>query len=307
MPRKRQTKVGRVNPIDVRNKNDVSAFESLLGRGPLTIVLVYADWCGHCQTFKQNMWNEVSAMPNKKVNTASVHYDMVDNTSLKNAKIEGYPSLLLVGTNKEPAIFKENGSETNAIPTPRSVNELKSMVNTPVSSPVSNANTVLNTVLSNTNNVGSVNTNTNMNTNTNVNTNVDVNTTNTNMNTNVNTNTNTNMNSMINNDVYTNSPPNSAKTVNSYAPADPTTIQVPDMSVDYPKTATVLPQVETGQKGGQRGGTTSLMQTLLHITAQAGHAGGLLLAATEYADLAKRFSRKMKKRGKKRGKTAKRR
>ena len=52
MPRKRQTKVGRVNPMDVRSKSDVGAFENLLGRGPLTIVLVYADWCGHCQTFK---------------------------------------------------------------------------------------------------------------------------------------------------------------------------------------------------------------------------------------------------------------
>lgn len=222
MPRKRQTKVGRVNPIDVRSKNDVSAFESLLGRGPLTIVLVYADWCGHCQTFKQNMWNEVTAMPNKKVNTASVHYDMVENTSLKNAKIEGYPTLMLVGTNKQPATFKENNTTTNAMPTPQNVTELKSMVNTPIESPVSNANTVVNTVLNNANtqNVTSV---ANSSTNSNVNSNTQ------NVTSLVNSSVNSNVNSLkSNNNIYTNITPNANKTVNSYVPADANTIEVPD-------------------------------------------------------------------------------
>jgi hypothetical protein len=302
MPRKRQTKAGRIDPIDVRSKTDVGAFESLLGRGPLTIVLVYADWCGHCQTFKQNMWNEVNSMPNKTVNTASVHYDMVENTSLKNAKIEGYPSLLLVGTNKQPATFKENNSTTNAMPTPQNVTELKSMVNTPIESPVSNANTVVNTVLNNTNtntnNVSSfVNT-----------TNNNVNSMNTTMNTTMNTNVNSNVNSLkSNNNVYTNITNNANKAVNTYVPADANTLEVPDTSLDIPKTATLLPKTETGVKVGgsrtetayQQGGNSTLLATLLKITQEAGHAGGLLLAATEYSDLVKRFTRKHKKRAKK--------
>lgn len=288
MPRKRQTTVGKVNPIDVRSKTDVGAFESLLGKGPLTIVLIYADWCGHCQTFKQNMWNEVSAMPNKKVNTASVHYDMVENTSLKNAKIEGYPSLLLVGIDKSPAEFKENGTTTNAMPTPESVTALKNMVNTPVNKPVSNANTVANTVLENaSSNVKSVNTNSN--------TNENQNNVSSLINNNTNTNTNSNSNSMNNN-------------ANSYVPANAETLQVPDTNSDISKTAPVLSRLETGhQKGGQRGGTTSLLHTLVKITAEAGHAGALLLAATEYADVAKKVTRKLKKRAKRRSKTTKRR
>mgnify|MGYP006285202369 CR=1 FL=1 len=306
MPRKRQTKAGRIDPIDVRSKNDVGAFESLLGRGPLTIVLVYADWCGHCQTFKQNMWNEVNSMPNKTVNTASVHYDMVENTSLKNAKIEGYPSLLLVGTNKQPATFKENNTTTNAMPTPQNVTELKSMVNTPIQTPVSNANTVVNTVLNNTNNVSSlVNTATN---NTNV---VNTNVVNTNsMNTNVNSmNTNVNVNNTLksNNNIYTNITNNANKSVNTYVPADANTLEVPDTSLDIPKSTTLLEKTETGVKVGgsrtetayQQGGDSTLLATLLKITQEAGHAGGLLLAATEYSDLAKRFTRKHKKRAKK--------
>lgn len=268
MPRKRQTKAGKIDPMDVRSKNDIGAFESLLGRGPLTIVLVYADWCGHCQTFKQNMWNEVSAMPNKTLNTASVHYDMVENTSLKNAKIEGYPSLLLVGTNKQPASFQENGKETNALPTPQSLQELKSMVNAPVNSPVSNANTVVKTVVNNSANSLPVN--------------------------------NQPVNSFLNNNNT------SAKTVNSYVPADPSTLEVPDTSIDIPKTATVLPQTEVTprrQQGGngngrQQGGSETLLGTLLRVTAEAGHVGGLILGASEYAGMMKRFRGKTKRKSK---------
>lgn len=140
MPRRRSTKMGK---LDVRSKNDVPQFESMLSTGPLTIVLVYADWCGHCTRFKENMWNEVSNMPNKSVNTASLHYDMLDNTSLAGANIEGYPSLLLVGTDKKPADFEaESGVKTNAMPQPANLQELEEIVTMPVTEPVRNANVV---------------------------------------------------------------------------------------------------------------------------------------------------------------------
>lgn len=275
MPRKRQTKVGRVNPMDVRSKSDVGAFENLLGRGPLTIVLVYADWCGHCQTFKQDMWNEVSSMPNKKLNTASVHYDMVDKTSMKNAKIDGYPSLLLVGTDKKPASFETDEGKTNAMPTPNSVTELKNMVNTPVTTPVQNANTmavtVVNNAKSNTQNVSSIES----------------------------------PNTLTNNTIA--SVPNTVKSVNTYEPANADVISVPNTSLDVVKNTTLMPQTETKNVkvgGGQRGGNEGLLAALTRITAEAGHAGALLLAATEYSDMSKRMTRRMKRRSKK---TAKRR
>jgi thiol-disulfide isomerase/thioredoxin len=295
MPRKRQTKVGRVSTMDVRSKSDVSSFESLLGKGPLTIVLVYADWCGHCQTFKQNMWNEVSAMPNKKVNTAAVHYDMVENTSLKNAKIEGYPSLLLVGTNKEPATFKENATTTNAMPTPQNVNELKNMVNTPIETPVSNANTVASNVVANATNTNTINNNANT---------VNTNTLNTNLNVSSLNNTNSQVPN-INNSM--------AKNVNSYVPANGETLEVPDTNLDIPKTITALDKLETERTnpvkvgGGQQQGGSSLMSTLLKVTQEAAHAGALLLAANEYAGLAKRMTRKYKKKSKKTKKNKQRR
>ena len=145
MPRKRSTKIG---ALDVRSQNEVSDLEKMISIGPLTLVLVYADWCGHCHNFKEKMWNKVNTIPNKSVNTASVHYDMLDKTSLANSKIEGYPSLLLVGTDKKPADFvEEDGTKTNAMPPPANVSELKSIVQTPLPTPVRNANSVAQTIV----------------------------------------------------------------------------------------------------------------------------------------------------------------
>lgn len=143
MPRRRSTKIGRISPpLDVRNESSVSAFENLILNGPLTVVLVYADWCGHCTKFKEKMWNKASNMPNKTINTASVHYDMLDKTSLKNSKIEGYPSLLLVGTDKKPADFRDEttGDKINAMPMPQTQQDLEEVLTTPVTEPIRNAN-----------------------------------------------------------------------------------------------------------------------------------------------------------------------
>ena len=301
MPRKRQTKVGRLDPVDVRSKSDVTPFESLLGRGPLTIVLVYADWCGHCQTFKEKMWNEVNASPNKNINTASVHYDMVDNTSLKNSKIDGYPSLLLVGTNKKPASFSTDEGTTNAMPPPQSVNELKNMVNTPIQSPIANANSVANTVLNNAKNAPNTVVNTTAN-------NIAVNNTAVNS---ITTNNNANLSSMTvknNTNNVVNSNVNASSTlannaVATYEPEAAENLSVPDTSLDLSTRNTVGNGTNTTQKGGSE----TLFTALTRITAEAGHVGALLLAATEYSDLAKRFTRRLKKRSKKTAKRKQRR
>jgi hypothetical protein len=163
MPKSKKSKSSRKTSgkrIDVRSAADVPAFESLLGRGPMTIVLIHADWCGHCQTFKENVWNKVPNSATNKINTASVHHDMLENTSLAGSKLEGYPSLLLVGKDKKPAVYKnDEGNETNAMPQPKNAEELNKMVNTPVdvNENIGNANS-LNANSNNNNNGSSIST-----------------------------------------------------------------------------------------------------------------------------------------------------
>ena len=93
---KRSVTAGKVRPyVDVKNENQIPELEAMLSSGP-TIVLIYADWCGHCQRFKQAMWDECAKSPEKTMNAAAVHFDMVDKTSLKSAPVEGYPTLFEV-------------------------------------------------------------------------------------------------------------------------------------------------------------------------------------------------------------------
>jgi len=131
MPKK--TKMGKIQlPMDIRENADVPAFEDMLEHGPMAIVLVYADWCGHCTTYKKKIWEPLKSMKNRTMNMASVHYDQLPKTSLNKAKIEGYPSLLVVGKDKTPATFKSTNGVTNALPKANDFTTMKNLVTSPV-------------------------------------------------------------------------------------------------------------------------------------------------------------------------------
>jgi len=118
--------------MDVRSRKQIKGFEDLLGKGPLTLVLVYADWCGACHRFRENTWKDIQNLPNKSVNLMSVREDVFPETSLKNTKINYYPSLLLVGNDKKPAEFTSpKGEVTNALP-----NNSKELLTKIVTSPL---------------------------------------------------------------------------------------------------------------------------------------------------------------------------
>jgi thioredoxin-like negative regulator of GroEL len=101
--------------VDVRASKDVKELEKGLKIGPITIVLIYADWCGHCTRFKEDVWSKLTSKPHN-VNLASIHHDQLEKTSLRNANIKGYPSVLVVGKDGKPAVFNGDEDPTNAMP-----------------------------------------------------------------------------------------------------------------------------------------------------------------------------------------------
>ena len=140
----RNIKMGRVSlPMDVKSNDAVPAFEDMLTKGPMAVVLVYADWCGHCDNYKKNVWSPLKSVKNRTVNMATLREDVIQNTSLKNAKIDGYPSILVVGKDKKPAVFNSDSGVTNALPQSNNVSTMKSLITSPVpedvSTPVSNS------------------------------------------------------------------------------------------------------------------------------------------------------------------------
>ena len=251
MPKSKKSKSSRKR-IDVRSKADVPAFEALLGKGPMTIVLVHAKWCPHCTTFIDKIWNNVPNLPTNTIHTASVHHDMLENTSLANAKLEGYPSLLLVGKDKKPAVYKNNeGKETNAMPQPESAEELNKMVNTPVNENLGNSNSVNN----NSNNEfssepSSISTASNI---------LSMNNSNSNTNSNNNSNNNNNNSNSSNSNSSNSNSSNSNSSVKSYKPANMSTNAEPPNAAED-----LVTSQQTNKK--QMGG--GLYQSLLKIMAQ---------------------------------------
>ena len=115
----------------------------MLGRGPITFILVYADWCGHCKSYKP-MWERLARTPGRIANMAAVRDDMFPNIpKIAKAKIAGYPSVIKVSPNGNIEEFKTPGSNktTNAIDSKdmRDMETMKNMItaNAP-NSPLSN-------------------------------------------------------------------------------------------------------------------------------------------------------------------------
>lgn len=109
-------------PVDITNINDLNKLDERINAGPITLVFVYADWCGHCQKYKPNM-EELEGMSNRSVQTVRIRDDVFPKSSINGAKIEGYPSLLLIkprentSEDPKPVVFEqENGETTNVIP-----------------------------------------------------------------------------------------------------------------------------------------------------------------------------------------------
>jgi thiol-disulfide isomerase/thioredoxin len=110
--------------ISVRSPEEIEDLERTISVGPVTLILVHADWCGPCQAYKP-IWSELEATPGRKANMAMVHHDMVENSpTIKNANIPGYPSVLKVYPNGKIEQYKGTNSMPNIRDKPAMINEL---------------------------------------------------------------------------------------------------------------------------------------------------------------------------------------
>jgi thiol-disulfide isomerase/thioredoxin len=92
-------------PLDVRSSKHLKDFETRLKKGPVTIILVYADWCGHCHTMMPH-FDAASKSPGRSIQSIKVNEEMLNsvnnhinknvNRNAKPLEVEGYPSIILV-------------------------------------------------------------------------------------------------------------------------------------------------------------------------------------------------------------------
>ncbi len=98
-----------MKPMTVRSHMDLPNLMKRIMIGPITLILVKADWCGHCKDLEPK-YNSIMSNSQHTIQNASIKDDMVKKfneqltrTFPKATPIspEGYPSLILVGKNGE--------------------------------------------------------------------------------------------------------------------------------------------------------------------------------------------------------------
>ena len=118
--------------LKVDSASKIAGLEKILGNGRLTMVLIYADWCGACTRFKKSIWGPMSQRPALH-NRVAIREDLVGQTPLAGSKYKYLPTIMVVNKEGKPEQIKGPEGETNAIPTPRSLEEMKRIVNLKVS------------------------------------------------------------------------------------------------------------------------------------------------------------------------------
>jgi len=113
-------------PLDVRSKKDLPSLKKLLGKKPLTIIMVYADWCGHCHTMKPH-FDAAAKSPNNTVAAAKINETMLPsvnqhikanvNRNASPLQVQGYPSILLVNQKGEKVTDIEPVRDTKRMQT----------------------------------------------------------------------------------------------------------------------------------------------------------------------------------------------
>lgn len=115
-------------PVDITSTSQLNDLDERIRSGPLTLVLIYADWCGHCQRFKP-MMSKLESMPGRSIQTARVRDDVFPSSSISSQKINGYPSLMLIDKNGNSTLFKDkHGNVSNTVPEYTDMSKMTTLV-----------------------------------------------------------------------------------------------------------------------------------------------------------------------------------
>lgn len=104
--------------MDMKSAADIPVLNSLLKKGPMTVVLVFSPSCSHCHTFMPT-WDKMCSLTNKKSNMVRVQSEVYNQTPLASKKsVPSVPTVLFVasdGTIEEATQPRNKTVMANAI------------------------------------------------------------------------------------------------------------------------------------------------------------------------------------------------
>ncbi len=114
----------RTSPLKLEPKGDFKELKKLLKGNPTMFVIVFANWCGHCQTMKKNIWDPLCKRKNVNADkVAAVESSVLESAGEEGKeileKVSGFPTLVEI----------KNGVPVGTKPVPESVEKMEEMVN----------------------------------------------------------------------------------------------------------------------------------------------------------------------------------
>jgi len=114
--------------LDVSADEHLPALDEILKNNTIIFVNVYADWCGHCHTYKP-MLEEFAKIPGRKLPMVRINEKVLAKTAAAKAKLKGFPSNILMGRDGSFAEFQdEEGEPTHAVPNMRDKKAMRTLL-----------------------------------------------------------------------------------------------------------------------------------------------------------------------------------
>ena len=110
-------------PIDIQSKQDIEKAIKQIMKGPVTILLVYADWCGHCHDLMPH-WDAAAKSPGRSVPSIKLNEKETEsfNSALKSLNqnqssihVSGYPSVLVLDSKGNKITDVEGKKDTASL------------------------------------------------------------------------------------------------------------------------------------------------------------------------------------------------
>lgn len=85
------------NVLDVTSPADIPKIHDMLKKNKVVIVLIWADYCGHCHKYKDDVWKNLLANSKRRAGLMTIHHDQLENVPEPIPKtVDGYPSVFRV-------------------------------------------------------------------------------------------------------------------------------------------------------------------------------------------------------------------